>query len=67
MIASQPAVQFNARYAKRCGVSFHHEKRLANRRHRRHLNAVTRGFISDPEAFYAEGFDAPSVSDYDLD
>ncbi len=67
MITSFPAVQFNSRWAKHSDVSFRREKRIANRRHRHYLNAVTRNFVADPESFYDEGFDAPTLTNYDLD
>lgn len=67
MISSHPAVQFNSRYAKHGNVSFRHEKRLANRKHRHYLTASTRRFINDLESYYSEGFDAPTLSNYELD
>ncbi len=70
MIATKPAVQ-NIRRVKRyvCLGSNHlrFAKRNANRRHRRALNRITRRFIQDPERFYDEGFNAPSLSTWDLD
>jgi hypothetical protein len=42
-------------------------KRIANRRHRRALNRVTRKMKIDPESFYDEGFNAPSFSNWDID
>lgn len=70
MIATLPAVQANCSRVKRyacIGDNFiRDEKRIANRRHRRYLNRVTRSFIKDPELFDSEGFDAPSLSSWDL-
>lgn len=70
MIATKPAVQFNCRYAYRvCCFSAENkywQKRNANRRHRRALNAATRRMTHDPERFYDEGFNAPSLSSWDL-
>lgn len=71
MIATLPAVQHSCR-ASELNTTYSPErkrsdKRLANRRHRRHLNARTRTFIHDPELFESEGFDAPSLSSWDID
>lgn len=70
MIATLPAVQANCsrvkRYACMSDNFIRDEKRIANRRHRRYLNRVTRSFIQDPELFDSEGFDAPSLSSWDL-
>lgn len=71
MIATLPAVQWNCKkvshYICQSATGKRHEKRIANRRHRRALNRVTRGFTHDPERFYDEGFNAPSLSSWDLD
>jgi hypothetical protein len=70
MIATLPAVQHNCKWARRIVCYSAHvarqDKRIANRRHRRHLNRVTRAFIKDPELFDSEGFDAPSLSSWDI-
>lgn len=70
MIATLPAVQANCsrckRYACMSARYVRYEKRNANRRHRRALNRTTRKFINDPESFYDEGFNAPSLSSWDL-
>ena len=42
------------------------DKRIANRRYRRVLNAITRIFIQEPELFDDEPFMAPSLSMWDL-
>ena len=71
MIATHPAVQWSCRDSQ---LNTHYSpkskranKRNANRRHRRHLNARVRGFVRDPELFECEGFDAPSLSSWDID
>lgn len=70
MIATLPAVQANCsrckRYACMSDRFIRDEKRIANRRHRRYLNQVTRSFVLDPELFDDEGFCAPSLSSWDL-
>jgi len=70
MIASLPAVQANCgrvdRYVCISPQNIRAEKRIANRRHRRYLNRVTRGFVRDPESFDDESFRAPSLSSWDL-
>ena len=43
------------------------DKKAANRRYRRHLNATTAGFIRDVDAFDDESFAAPSFSSWDID
>lgn len=68
MISTFPAVQFNVKWARRI-VSCKHladDKRIANRRHRRALNRVTRTFVLDPDRFDDEGFNAPTLSDWDV-
>ncbi len=70
MIATLPAVQYNCKYARRLvcmsAAVVRDDKRIANRRHRRYLNRVTREFTRDPELFYDEGFNAPTLSSWDL-
>lgn len=70
MIATLPAVQFNChRHHIYCFISpqtIRYEKRNANRRHRRALNRATRMMCRDPERWWNEGFDAPSLSSWDL-
>jgi len=70
MQTTLPAVQAYASHAKRI-IAFREkvmraEKRRANRSYRRALNAITRTFIIDPEAFDDECFNAPSLSTWDL-
>lgn len=69
MIATLPAVQRNCRHIHICysPTAKRVDKRNANRRHRRALNRVTRSFIKDPERFDDEGFNAPSMSNWDID
>lgn len=69
MIATLPAVQYNCRHIHICysPTSKRADKRNANRRHRRALNRVTRSFVKDPERFDDEGFNAPSMSNWDID
>ena len=71
MIATFPAVQGGCgrvrRYACVSDRCMRDSKRIANRRHRRYLNAVTRSFTKDPELFYDESFSAPTLSAWDLD
>jgi hypothetical protein len=70
MITILPAVQHGCKRARRyirySNLAKHQDKRIANRRHRRALNRVTRGFLRDPELFYSEDFFAPSLSPYDI-
>lgn len=70
MIATLPAVQSGCsrckRYTCMSDRSLRDDKRIANRRHRRHLNRVTRSFVLDPGLFDDEGFNAPSLSSWDL-
>jgi hypothetical protein len=70
MIATLPAVQAYTsrvtRYICASAKSIRDEKRIANRRHRRYLNRVTRSFVLDPELFDDEGFNAPTLSTWDL-
>lgn len=70
MRATLPAVQHNCKSARRIvcyrADTAREDKRIANRRHRRYLNRVTRSFIKDPELFDSEGFDAPSLSSWDI-
>jgi hypothetical protein len=70
MITILPAVQHGCKRARHyisySASSKRHDKRTANRRHRRMLNRVTRGFVLDLERFYSEDFRAPSLSPYDI-
>ena len=70
MIATLPAVQANCsrvrRYACIGEDTIRYEKRNANRRHRRALNLATRQMCHDPERWWDEGFNAPSLSSWDL-
>jgi hypothetical protein len=70
MITSLPAVQFSCRWARRVvsnGRSARRsDKREANRCHRRALNRATRAMRVDPDRFYDETFNAPSLSDWDI-
>lgn len=70
MIATLPAVQANCRGVRQCACigddTIRYYKRTANRRHRRALNRATRRFIHDVELWYDEGFNAPSLSDWEL-
>ena len=70
MITTLPSVQYGCKKARRmiCETSStrYRYKRIANRRHRRALNRITRAFVLDPERFYDEGFNAPSLSDWDI-
>jgi len=70
MNATLPAIQFSCKYARTLvrvrPESYRKDKRCANRRHRRHLNGLTRGFTHDPETFDDETFIAPSMSGYDI-
>ena len=70
MITILPAVQHRCKRARRyiryqAGVK-RKDKRVANRRYRRVLNQITRGFFRDPECFYSEDFAAPSLSPRDI-
>jgi hypothetical protein len=71
MITSLPSVQFSIKRAYRHiykdAKNAKWQKANANRRHRRALNRVTRAMRLDPERFYNEGFDAPSLSGWDID
>lgn len=71
MIATKPAVQFNCK-SSQIYVCLSAEyrrwfKRVANRRHRRALNRAVRRMEIDVELFYNEGFNAPSLSSWDID
>jgi hypothetical protein len=70
MIATLPAVQGGCRGVRRYACigddTMRDYKRTANRRHRRALNRATRRMIQDPERWWDEGFNAPSLSDWDL-
>ena len=70
MIATRPAVQKINRVRRYVSIGadlMHYHKREANRRHRRYLNERTKAFVKDPELFDHEGFDAPSLSSWDID
>jgi len=70
MIATLPAVKAFCSHVFRyicCGRHGHSaDKRYANRRHRRALNRSTRLMCHDPERWWDEGFNAPSLSSWDL-
>ncbi len=70
MITILPAVQHRCKRARRyirySATSKRDDKRIANRRHRRVLNQITRSIFRDPERFYGEDFAAPSLSPYDI-
>jgi len=70
MITSLPAIQAFAshvfRYTRSSGHGHSADKRSANRRHRRALNRITLRLQHDPETFDSEGFNAPSLSAWDL-
>jgi hypothetical protein len=70
MISSLPAVQFSCKHARRVIIyrasAKRADKRNANRRYRRVLNHTTRLIFNDPERFYDEGFDTPSLSSWDI-
>lgn len=70
MIASFPAVTLCCKKARRyicySPRTKRSDKRVANRRHRRYLNLVTRSFINDPELFDCEGFDAPTFTSWEI-
>ena len=70
MIATFPAVQHGCSHAHRyvCiqARTMRELKRIANRRHRRYLNAATRRMQADPESFYDEPFSAPTLTTWDL-
>lgn len=70
MISTLPSVQFNCKkarsqvcYSPRARRS---DKRIANRRHRHHLNMKSRRFIKEPWLFDDEPFAAPSLSSWDI-
>jgi hypothetical protein len=70
MVSTLPAVQFSIKKAwrivKKRARTARYEKTHANRRHRRALNQATRRCAFDPERFYDEGFNAYSLSCWDL-
>ena len=70
MITSLPSVQFSIkrayRYVIKGAKTAKWQKTNANRRHRRALNRVTRLMQLDPDRFYNEGFNAPSLSGWDI-
>jgi len=70
MITSLPAVQFSIQRAyrhvrKRARVS-RMRKAVANRRFRRVLGHVVRAMRVEPDRFWGEVFDAPSLSGRDI-
>lgn len=71
MIAPLPAVQRSIKRAYRHihknAKTARWQKSHANRRYRRVLNQTTHRMAVDPERFYAELFDAPSLSGRDID
>ena len=70
MITSLPAVQYNCKRARRwinySILSKRQDKRIANRHYRRALNRATRSCARDPELFYSEVFETPSMSGRDI-
>ena len=70
MITSLPSVQFSIKAAYRhIYKRTRHARWLkahANRRHRRALNRTARRMCLDPERFYGETFNAPSLSGWDV-
>ena len=70
MITILPAVQRNCKrvhfYIRYNSDTKRWDKRHANRRYRRSLNRMTRGFCRDLELFYSEVFGAPSLSSRDI-
>lgn len=71
MITSLPAVQFSIKRAYRHiykkAAHARWQKSMANRRHRRALARATRAMRLDPERFWSECFNAPSLSGWDID
>lgn len=69
MTSSFPAVQKNCKYVHVTWSedSKREDKRIANRRHRRHLNRRTKSIENNVELWYEEGFDAPTLSSWDID
>lgn len=71
MITPLPSIQHSCKLAYRYIMKRRRHARwikaFGNRRYRRHLERVTRAFIRDPELFYGEVFDAPSLSGWDID
>jgi hypothetical protein len=70
MITLLPAVQDNihrvCRWFRYNPDRRRWDKRHANRRARRLLNRLTRGFVRNPELFYSEDFWTPSLSARDI-
>ena len=68
MITSLPAVQHSCKAGWRLvsASSTKWFKASANRRHRRALNQATRRIRRDPDGFYNESFDAPSLSAWSI-
>lgn len=70
MITALPAVQYNCKRARRwinySILSKRQDKRIANRHYRRALNRATQSFLRDPDLFYSEAFEVPSMSAHDI-
>lgn len=69
MISALPAVQAKICHARRIvwhSASNSRYKREANRRFRHVFNAKVRLLQDEPERWYDEVFDAPSLSTWDL-
>lgn len=64
------AVQLGCRSARQMvnyrASTARNNKRWANRRYRRYLNVATRSFISDPDKFDDETFEAPIMTAWDI-
>jgi hypothetical protein len=70
MITTLPAVQRSCKKARTIiryqASTKRADKRIANRRYRRVLNAITRALFRCPEDFDNETFDTPSLSPWDI-
>lgn len=70
MISTLPSVQFSCKKARRyicySAKSKRDDKRIANRRHRRAFNRITQRLTHDPETFWDEGFNVPTLSDWEI-
>lgn len=70
MLTSLPIVQHDVKQARRvidCSAwSMRAFKCMAHRAHRRAINRTMRILRHDPERFYDEPFDAPSLSGWDI-
>lgn len=62
MIATKPAVQSLRELRRYIVGKIAKDKRIANHRHRRVLNRITKSFILNPDKFDNEGFNAPTLS-----